>query len=161
MNTPVLLAIIDGYGLAKSSPTNATSEANKPFIDYLFSGKDYPVRSIEASGEDVGLPAGQMGNSEVGHLNIGSRRIVYQDLSKINNAISDGSFFTNQVFADLFKQVEQSQGVLHLMGLLSDGGVHSEFEHLKALVRYAATHGVKRIFIHPFWMDEMSLLPVA
>ncbi len=160
MNSPVLLAIIDGYGLAKSSPSNATSQANKPFIDYLLSGKDYPVRSIEASGEDVGLPAGQMGNSEVGHLNIGSGRIVYQDLSRINNAITDGSFYKNQVFADLFEKVEQSQGVLHIMGLLSDGGVHSEFEHLKALVRYAATHGVKRIFVHPF-LDGRDVSPTS
>ncbi len=160
MNAPVLLAIIDGYGMAEPSEGNATSQARKPFIDYLLSGKDYPVRTIEASGEDVGLPAGQMGNSEVGHLNIGSGRIVYQDLSRINNAIADGSFFANEVFASLFDDVEKSGGVLHVMGLLSDGGVHSEFDHLKALVRYAATHGVKRIFLHPF-LDGRDVSPTS
>ena len=161
MNTPVLLVIMDGFGLANPSAGNAISLADTPYLEYLLSGKDYPVRAIEASGEDVGLPAGQMGNSEVGHLNMGSGRIIYQDLSKINNAINDGSFFTNSVFAQLFEQIEAADGAaLHLLGLLSDGGVHSDFEHLKALIKYASKHGVKYIVVHPF-LDGRDVSPTS
>ena len=160
MKTPVLLAILDGLGLDEPSNINAVSLANSPYLDSLLSGERYPMRQIEASGEDVGLPAGQMGNSEVGHLNIGSGRIVYQDLSKINNAIADGSFFENEVLVAQFSKLAETGGALHLLGLLSDGGVHSEFTHLKALIDMAADRGVKEIYIHPF-LDGRDVSPTS
>ncbi|MGI6216009.1 MAG: 2,3-bisphosphoglycerate-independent phosphoglycerate mutase [Coriobacteriales bacterium] len=160
MKSPALLVIIDGFGIDAPGPGNAASLANKPFIDSLLSGDVYPARTIEASGEDVGLPAGQMGNSEVGHLNIGSGRIVYQDLSRINNAVADGTFFTNPAFTKLFSDVKKNGGALHVMGLLSDGGVHSEFTHLKAVLEMAAQSGVGRIIVHPF-LDGRDVSPTS
>ena len=160
MNLPALLVIMDGYGLAEPGPGNATSIANQPFLDHLFSGEKYPFRPIEASAGNVGLPEGQMGNSEVGHMNIGSGRVIYQDLSRINNAIDDGSFYMNEAFSNLFSDVNRTGGVLHIMGLLSDGGVHSEYIHLRALIRYASQQGVRHIFIHPF-LDGRDVSPTS
>ncbi len=160
MNTPALLVIMDGFGLAGPGPGNAVSLADKPFLDRLMGGEEYPYCIIEASGTDVGLPAGQMGNSEVGHLNIGSGRIVYQDLSRINNAISDGSFFENPVLSKIFSTTVKTGGAVHLMGLLSDGGVHSQFDHLEALIDMAAKAGVGHIMVHPF-LDGRDVSPTS
>ncbi len=160
MNVPALLVIMDGFGLDEPSPKNAVSLANTPYLDRLFEGKQYPFRSLKASGTDVGLPAGQMGNSEVGHLNIGSGRIIYQDLSRINNSIAEGTFFSNPVFTKLFSKVKNSGATLHLMGLLSDGGVHSEFEHLESLLEMAAQHGIGHIAVHPF-LDGRDVSPTS
>ena len=160
MRTPALLVIMDGFGIDEPGEGNSVTLANKPYLDYLLSGKDFAVRTIEASGENVGLPAGQMGNSEVGHLNIGSGRIVYQDLSKINNAIADGTFFGNKAFNRLFSDLRERGGALHVLGLLSDGGVHSDFPHLKAIIRLAAQYGVGEIYIHPF-LDGRDVSPTS
>ncbi len=160
MKTPALLVIMDGFGIDEPGPGNSVTLANSPYLDYLLSGKDYPMRTIKASEEDVGLPAGQMGNSEVGHMNIGSGRIIYQDLSRINNAIADGSFYSNKEFTKLFGDVKKSGGALHIMGLLSDGGVHSEFSHLMALIDMAAQQGMGQIFVHPF-LDGRDVPPAS
>ena len=129
---PVLLMILDGWGIAPAGPYNAATTASTPHLDSYFA--DYPNTKLEASGEDVGLPAGQIGNSEVGHLNIGSGRIIYQDLSLISHAIKEGSFFKNQVLLDALRHAKEKNSSLHLMGLFSDGGVHSHIDHLKALL---------------------------
>lgn len=160
MKTPALLVIMDGFGIAESGPGNAISLADKPHLDYLLSGKDYPVRLIEACGENVGLPAGQMGNSEVGHLNIGSGRIIYQDLSRINNAIADGSILSNEVLVKIMDAVKERGNTLHFMGLLSDGGVHSEIEHLEALIDMACGRGVSSVHVHAF-MDGRDVSPTS
>lgn len=160
MKTPALLVIMDGFGIDEPGEANAVSLADSPYLDFLLSGERFPVRTIEASGEDVGLPAGQMGNSEVGHLNIGSGRIVYQDLSKINNAIADGTFFANKAFNRLFTDLRERGGALHILGLLSDGGVHSDFPHLKAIIELAAQQGLKEIYIHPF-LDGRDVSPTS
>ena len=160
MKTPALLVILDGVGIDEPGPGNAVSLAQTPYLDFLLSGEKYPMRLIEASGEDVGLPAGQMGNSEVGHLNIGSGRIVYQDLSRINNAIADGTFTSNPAFTRLFSTIRRNGAALHLLGLLSDGGVHSEFSHLKALIEMAAQNGVEEVYVHPF-LDGRDVSPTS
>ncbi len=160
MKLPALLVILDGFGVAEPGPGNSISLANTPYLDQLFSGEKYPVRTIEASGQDVGLPDGQMGNSEVGHLNIGSGRIIFQDLSRINNSISDGSFYSNEVLLKIMDDVKASNGVLHFMGLLSDGGVHSEFSHLEALIEMAANNGVSYIVVHAF-LDGRDVSPTS
>lgn len=143
---PVLLAIMDGFGLAQAGPGNAISLANKPYIDKLFA--TCPKTTLGASGTDVGLPQGQMGNSEVGHLNIGAGRIVHQELSRINMACTDGSIEQNPVLAAAMDNCIDNDRPLHLMGLLSDGGVHSHIDHLEALVTMAAKRGVRDIRIH-------------
>ena len=143
---PVLLAIMDGFGLAPEGPGNAVSLANTPYLDSLFSTA--PHTSLGASGEDVGLPAGQMGNSEVGHLNIGAGRVVYQELSRINRAIADGSINSNPVLCAAVDAAVEAKRPVHLIGLVSDGGVHSHISHLEALVRMAAGRGARDIRIH-------------
>ena len=140
LHTPVLLAILDGFGLAPDGPGNAVSQADKPFIDEIFAS--CPRTQLAASGPDVGLPDGQMGNSEVGHLNIGAGRIVFQELSRINNAVKDGSLFENEVLVSAIDAAVAEEGTVHCMGLLSDGGVHSELSHLKAIL------GDKRVERH-------------
>ncbi|GBF23657.1 2,3-bisphosphoglycerate-independent phosphoglycerate mutase, partial [Candidatus Gastranaerophilus sp. (ex Termes propinquus)] len=112
--------------------------------------KNESFTKIHADGEYVGLPKGQMGNSEVGHLNIGAGRIVYQELTKINKAIEDKSFFENEEFLKATKHAKENGSALHLMGLLSDGGVHSSIEHLKELVKFAKMHGLKKVYVHAF-----------
>ncbi|MBQ7617526.1 MAG: 2,3-bisphosphoglycerate-independent phosphoglycerate mutase [Desulfovibrio sp.] len=133
---PTLLLILDGFGLAKKGPGNAPSLAKTPNLDRLFA--TYPHSELVASGRDVGLPSGYMGNSEVGHLNIGAGRIVYQDMTRIDLAVEDGSFAQNTVINDLLAKIKASGGRLHLAGLLSDGGVHSHIRHLVALCKLAA-----------------------
>ncbi|HJA79150.1 MAG TPA: 2,3-bisphosphoglycerate-independent phosphoglycerate mutase [Candidatus Desulfovibrio intestinavium] len=138
--TPTLLLILDGWGIAPDGPNNAPAAAATPRLDALTAA--CPHSRLIASGRDVGLPAGYMGNSEVGHLNIGAGRIVYQDMTRIDVALEDGSFQKNPVLLDLLGKVRASGGVLHLAGLLSDGGVHSHISHLEALCRMAAAAGV-------------------
>ncbi len=152
------LIILDGWGEAPAGPGNAISLADTPVWDSLW--ERYPHVLLEASGEAVGLPAGVMGNSEVGHLTLGSGRIVYQDLSRINRAISDGSFFENSVLGSVMDGAVSRGGPVHLMGLLSEGGVHSSLVHLRALVSLAHRRGVSRLFIHAF-TDGRDTSPVA
>ena len=153
---PALLVIMDGFGLAPEGSDNAVSAASTPFIDELYA--KYPHTTLGASGEDVGLPAGQMGNSEVGHLNIGAGRIVFQELSRINNAIKDGSLKENVVFTKTMDDVASAGKTLHLMGLMSPGGVHSMQSHCEALVSMAAERGVKTVRVHCF-MDGRDVDP--
>ena len=144
----VILIILDGWGHGPDSKSNAIKAANTPFVDSLYS--KYPNAELRTSGLDVGLPQGQMGNSEVGHLNIGAGRVVYQDLVRINKAIEDKSFFSNKVLLETFEYVKKRNCKLHLIGLVSDGGVHSHIDHLKALCTAANDNGVKNVFIHAF-----------
>ena len=145
---PVMLMILDGWGIAPDSPTNAATRARTPNLTKLFA--TCPHTELVCSGEAVGLPEGQMGNSEVGHLNIGSGRIVYQELTRISKAIKDGDFFKNPVLKTAMKAAKEKKSSLHLMGLLSDGGVHSHLEHLLALLRMAAEQGLEDVYIHAF-----------
>jgi 2,3-bisphosphoglycerate-independent phosphoglycerate mutase len=147
MTTPVVLCILDGFGLAEPGPGNAVELAHTPVFDRLWSGA--PRTTLEASGPAVGLPEGQMGNSEVGHLNLGAGRIVRQSLSLIQSAIDDGSLFENQVLCMACEAVGEG-GALHLMGLVSDGGVHSDLRHLLALLDLAQRRGQERVFVHAF-----------
>lgn len=141
-----MLVILDGWGLAKSSSTNAISIAKTPNFDHLWSV--FPHTKLAASGEAVGLPAGQMGNSEVGHLNIGSGRVVLQDLPKISKAIEDGEFFNNKALLKCLNYAKNNNKPLHLLGLLSSGGVHSHEKHLYALLEMAKNIGVSEVFVH-------------
>ncbi|HSQ88393.1 2,3-bisphosphoglycerate-independent phosphoglycerate mutase [Romboutsia sp.] len=146
MKKPIALIIMDGFGESKIAEGNAVLGAKTPNLNKIV--EEYPHTLIQASGLDVGLPDGQMGNSEVGHTNIGAGRIVYQDLTRVSKAINDGDFFTNEV---LLKAMENAKSYsLHLMGLLSDGGVHSHIDHLKALIKMAKENGVQNVFVHAF-----------
>ena len=147
VNKKVVLIIMDGWGHGQESPGNAIFQANKPFVDSLYK---YPNTELRTSGEDVGLPDGQMGNSEVGHLNIGAGRIIYQDLVKINLAIKDRSFFEKSAIRKTMHYVKTSGKQLHFIGLVSDGGVHSHIEHLKALCDSAYENKIGKVFIHAF-----------
>lgn len=144
----VLLAILDGWGCGGSCPTNAIKSANTPIFDSMLA--NYPNTQIFAHGEYVGLPEGQMGNSEVGHLNIGAGRVVYQDLTRINLAIKDKSFFENETLLKAAEHVKENGSSLHLMGLVSDGGVHSSLEHLFACIDLAKMQGIENIYVHAF-----------
>jgi len=143
-----MLVILDGWGLAPASSTNAQSVAKTPSFDFLWS--HYPHMKLAASGEEVGLPKGQIGNSEVGHLNIGAGRVVWQDLPRISNAIADGSFFQNEVLEKTFLYAKENNKPVHMMGLLSDGGVHSHISHLFSLMKMAKQAGVPEVYIHAF-----------
>lgn len=145
---PVLLMILDGWGIAPDSPANAVTRAKTPNLTNLFS--TCPHTELLCSGEAVGLPEGQMGNSEVGHLNIGSGRIVYQELTRISKAIRDGDFFKNPILTKIMQKTRTEQSALHVMGLLSDGGVHSHLQHLLAVIRMAKEQGVQEVYIHAF-----------
>ena len=160
MRTPALLAILDGVGIAKPCATNAVTCANAPFLHELFAGKIYPYRAVSAAGRDVGLPDGQMGNSEVGHLNIGAGRIVNQELTRIDLSIGDGSLYQNKTLLNAFETARASGGTVHFLGLISDGGVHSMQAHLEALVAMAARSGNRRIRIHAF-MDGRDVAPTS
>ena len=153
---PALLVIMDGFGLAPAGDNNAVYKANKPFLDKLWN--EYPYTTLGASGEDVGLPDGQMGNSEVGHLNIGAGRIVFQELSRINNAIKDGSIQENATLAKAMDDVAKKGATLHLLGLVSPGGVHSMQRHGENLAAIAAMHGVEHVRFHCF-MDGRDVDP--
>lgn len=144
--SPLVLIILDGFGLAPTGPGNAISLARKPYFDYIW--QNYPHSKLHASGLDVGLPIGQMGNSEVGHLNIGAGRVVKQLLVEIDDQISDGRFRQNQTMLDCFEEAKNNNGTLHLLGLVSDGGVHSHISHLIEIVRFARDYGLDRVHIH-------------
>ena len=153
LNAPVALIIMDGWGVGDAqSTTNAVNVGKTPVIDGLTA--KYPHAQLACSGEAVGLPDGQMGNSEVGHTNIGAGRIVYQELK----AIREGAFFKNPVFLDVINAVKKNNGALHLMGLLSDGGVHSHNSHLYALLQLAKQEGVENVFVHAF-LDGRDVPP--
>ncbi len=145
----VALIILDGFGVNPKEDGNAIKAANKPNLDRYFS--EYPNTLISASGMDVGLPKGQMGNSEVGHTNIGAGRIVYQELTRITKSIEDGDFFEKKEFIDAIDNCKKNNSKLHLFGLLSDGGVHSHNTHLYALVELAKRQGLKDVYIHCFF----------
>ena len=153
---PLVLIILDGWGYAPPSDSNAISLARKPNYDKLLAG--FPNTLIHTSGRYVGLPTGQMGNSEVGHLNIGAGRIVYMDITKIDVMIENGEFEKNPVLLDALAKARTGERRLHLLGLLSDGGVHSHQNHLYALLRMAKKNGIERVFVHGF-MDGRDTLP--
>ncbi|CAM5422599.1 2,3-bisphosphoglycerate-independent phosphoglycerate mutase [Niallia circulans] len=144
--SPVALIILDGFALRSERMGNAVAQANKPNFDKYWNS--YPHATLIASGEAVGLPEGQMGNSEVGHLNIGAGRIVYQSLTRVNLSIREGEFYKNETFVNAIKHVKEKGKNLHLFGLLSDGGVHSHIEHMFALLRLAKEEGVENVYIH-------------
>lgn len=143
-----MLLILDGWGYGNQDNSDAAYAANTPFFDSLL--KNYPNSKLEASGEAVGLPAGQMGNSEVGHMNLGAGRVVYQELGRINKAISDGSIKTNQTLVNAFDYAKKNNKAVHFIGLVSDGGVHAHINHLKGLCDAANDEGLKDVFIHAF-----------
>lgn len=142
------LIIIDGFALRDEITGNAVAQANKPNFDRYWT--HYPHNELKASGEAVGLPEGQMGNSEVGHMNIGAGRIVYQNLTRINLAIKSGDFLKNDVFLKGVRQAKERNQALHLYGLLSDGGVHSHIQHVIALLQLAKNEGLEKVYIHAF-----------
>jgi len=146
MKQPICLCIMDGYGIAEPSPANAIAAANTPRLDELFA--QYPHTTIKASGMAVGLPEGQMGNSEVGHTNIGAGRVVYQELTRISKAIDDCDFYTNAVLLDAIAKAKQNNAALHLIGLVSNGGVHSHNTHLYALLELAKQQGLTEVYVH-------------
>ncbi|MFH2004528.1 MAG: 2,3-bisphosphoglycerate-independent phosphoglycerate mutase [Bacteroidota bacterium] len=142
----VILIILDGFGLGQNPKTDAIQQANKPFINKLFAENKWT--KLSCSGEDVGLPEGQMGNSEVGHMNIGAGRIVWQDITRINRSIRLGDYFKIPAFLDAIENAKRNNSALHLVGLLSDGGVHSMNTHLYALLQLAKRNNLDRVFIH-------------
>src|SRR5262247_1342942 len=156
MQRPLVLIILDGWGYAPPSQANAISLARKPNYDGFL--REYPNTLIHTSGRFVGLPEGQMGNSEVGHLNIGAGRVVYMDITKIDLMIEKGDFFSNPTLLNAVKHARSGGRKLHLFGLLSDGGVHSHQNHLYALLKLARQQGVDRVFVHAF-MDGRDTLP--
>ena len=155
----VALVILDGWGLAPPGPGNAVELADTPVFDRLW--EDYPHATLAASGEAVGLPAGQMGNSEVGHLTIGSGRILDQDFQRVNRAIAEGSFFKNEALVSAFRRAQERGGDVHLLGLVSYGGVHSHIDHVRALLELAQREGMThRTWIHAF-TDGRDVSPNA
>ena len=144
----VILIIMDGWGLGKEEKPDAIRHARTPFVSSLY--ESYPHTTLTTCGEDVGLPPGQMGNSEVGHLNLGAGRIVYQELQRINVAIKDGSFANNPELLDLIRYAGEHDRKLHLMGLVSDGGVHSHINHLKEIISLCHAKGLTKVYIHAF-----------
>ena len=155
---PTTLIIMDGFGLTGPGPGNAVSLAQTPQLDRLFA--EYAHTTLSASGLDVGLPAGQMGNSEVGHTNIGGGRVVFQDLPRISRAIDDGSFFENAAYNKAMDDCLEKGSSLHLYGLLSDGGVHSHIQHLFALLQMAKNKGLTRVYVHAF-LDGRDVSPTS
>lgn len=156
--TPILLVILDGWGAGPLTESNAIYMARTPNMDRW--QNSFPSTTLLAHNGAVGLPEGQMGNSEVGHLNIGAGRIVYQDFTRINRAIETGDFFNNTVLKTTFTRALQNKSGLHLMGLVSDGGVHSHMNHLLALLKMAADHGLTEVYIHAF-MDGRDTSPTS
>lgn len=156
VNKPLCLIILDGWGINRSKKGNAILLAKTPNMDRFYD--IYPNTMLKSSGEAVGLPEGQMGNSEVGHLNIGAGRVVYQEFTRINKSIKDGDFFTNEVLIAAVKNVRKNKSCLHLMGLISDGGVHSHINHLKALIDLAYKNNIKNLHIHAF-LDGRDVPP--
>ncbi|EKU48483.1 2,3-bisphosphoglycerate-independent phosphoglycerate mutase [Staphylococcus massiliensis] len=157
---PVALIILDGFANRESEHGNAVKQAHKPNFDRYY--EKFPTTQIEASGLAVGLPEGQMGNSEVGHMNIGAGRVVYQSLTRINKSIEDGDFYENDVLNEAVGHVTSNQSHLHVFGLLSDGGVHSHFNHLFAILKLAKKEGLDQVYVHAFLdgrdVDQKSAL---
>ena len=147
-NKKTLLMILDGWGIGDGSKADVISQVPTPNLDYY--KKNYPNSRLHASGEDVGLPDGQMGNSEVGHLNIGAGRVIYQDLVKINKECKTGEIKKNKVLTDAFSYARDNKKQVHFFGLMSDGGVHSLDKHLYALCDMTMDYGLKDVFIHGF-----------
>src|SRR5678815_3328157 len=147
-NKKAILIIMDGWGLGKVKSSDAIQHANVPFVTSLYS--KYPNTTLVTCGEAVGLPAGQMGNSEVGHLNLGAGRIVYQELERINVAIRSGEFEKNQILLNSIRYAKDNGKPLHLIGLVSDGGVHSHINHLKAITTLCRKEGLENVYIHAF-----------
>ncbi len=158
MKKPLTLIIMDGFGISPETYGNAIKAAKTPNLDKLFA--ENPFTTIGASGMDVGLPDGQMGNSEVGHTNIGAGRIVYQELTRITKSIKDGDFFENEALKKAMDAAKKDGAALHLAGLLSDGGVHSHFDHLIGLLEMAKKSGVKNVFVHCL-MDGRDVPPTS
>jgi len=155
----VALVILDGWGCAPPGPGNAVSLAQTPVFDALW--ERYPHTTLRASGEDVGLPPGQMGNSEVGHVTIGAGRVVFQDLLRLNRAIESGAFFENPALAGAFRRAKERGGDLHLLGLVSYGGVHSHIDHLRALLELARREEMAdRTYVHAF-TDGRDVSPTS
>ena len=155
----VTLVVLDGWGCAPAGPGNAVELADTPVFDRLW--REYPHTTLEASGEAVGLPPGQMGNSEVGHLTIGSGRILFQDLMRVNQAVRDGSLSENHALVEAFERARARGGDVHLLGLVSTGGVHSHLEHLRALLELARRLGMEeRTWIHAF-TDGRDVSPTS
>ncbi|MBD1397368.1 2,3-bisphosphoglycerate-independent phosphoglycerate mutase [Pontibacter sp. JH31] len=148
MDKKVMLVILDGWGIATNPEVSAIHKANTPFVDAIMN--QYPTSTLQASGEAVGLPEGQMGNSEVGHMNLGAGRVVYQDLVRINKTIAEHKLAAMPALSDGYTYAKENNKDVHLIGLLSDGGVHSHIEHLKALCTAAADHGLRNVYIHAF-----------
>ncbi|MBI3481417.1 MAG: 2,3-bisphosphoglycerate-independent phosphoglycerate mutase [Bacteroidetes bacterium] len=148
MNKKVLLMILDGWGIAKNLKVSAIEAAKTPYINSLY--KKYPHSKLQASGLAVGLPEGQMGNSEVGHMNIGAGRVVYQDLVRVNKAVDEKELDKNEVLLSAFNYAKQNNKAVHLIGLVSDGGVHSHINHLKGICTIAHNEGVKNLYVHAF-----------
>lgn len=145
---PFVLCILDGWGHREETTNNAIANANTPVLDNLW--KTRPSTLISGSGMDVGLPEGQMGNSEVGHVNLGAGRVVYQDFTRISKAIADGDFFTNEALVDAVQGAVKNDGAVHIMGLVSPGGVHSHEDHIHAMIKLAEQQGAKKIYVHAF-----------
>ena len=156
MGKKALLMILDGWGIGNHSKSDVIFTTPTPYWDYLL--KEYPHSELQASGENVGLPDGQMGNSEVGHLNIGAGRIVYQDLVKINKSVADKSILNNKEIVSAFTYAKENGKAIHFMGLTSNGGVHSSLEHLFALCDIAKHYGLERVYLHCF-MDGRDTDP--
>ena len=156
--TPTTLIIMDGFGLRKDQEGNAVAAAATPRLDQFF--QEYAHTELSASGLDVGLPDGQMGNSEVGHTNIGAGRVVFQDLPRISKSIQDGTFFENPAYIHAMDACREHDASLHLMGLLSDGGVHSHLDHLFALMKMARDRGLEKVYIHAF-LDGRDVSPTS
>lgn len=147
-NKLAALIILDGFGIRNEVKGNAVKQANKPNFDRYWNS--YPHNQLKASGEAVGLPEGQMGNSEVGHLNIGAGRIVYQSLTRVNLSIREGDFFENEAFLKSMRSAKEKNKALHIFGLLSDGGVHSHIDHMFALLKLAKDEGLEKVYLHAF-----------
>ena len=158
MNKKTVLIIMDGYGIAPAAPGNAITTAHKPNLDKIFS--EYPNSLLQASGLDVGLPDGQMGNSEVGHTNMGAGRVVFQILPKITQEISNGKFFENKVYIKAMEDAKANGKALHIMGLLSTGGVHSHLNHIFGILDMAKQRGVEKVFVHCF-LDGRDVPPTS
>ena len=156
--TPTTLIIMDGFGMTNGQSGNAVFAANTPRLDRFF--EEFANTTLSASGLDVGLPDGQMGNSEVGHTNIGGGRVVFQDLPRITRAIEDGSFFQNPSYLRAMDNCLKNGSALHLMGLLSDGGVHSHITHVFALLELAKQKGLQKVYIHCF-LDGRDVSPTS
>src|ERR1044071_4376162 len=155
---PLALIIIDGWGYSASREGNAIAIATTPFYDEL--SEKYPSTLLEAHGSRVGLPAGVMGNSEVGHLNIGSGRVIRMDVSLVDHEIETGEFFMNQALTTAIEGAKKRGKALHLMGLLSDGQVHSSITHLYAILQMAKNHGLEKVFLHCF-LDGRDTPPAS